>query len=134
VAFVCHHDLHYVAGGQQKQMDMGSRWSKSSVVVHMDFIRLRVGLAADEFSYVRNLCPQSFQVGQSMTGINELIERRLEAERKLIADWIASENKPGKIRFHSGELSAQEMRTVRAFMKFVEEVIRFGDYGQEGNK
>jgi hypothetical protein len=66
-----------------------------------------------------------------MSGINDLIERRLKAERKLIADWIASENKPDKIRLRGGELSAQEMRTVQAFMTFVESAIRCGEYKQE---
>jgi hypothetical protein len=66
-----------------------------------------------------------------MSGIPELIERRIDAERKLIADWLASENRPDQIRLRGGELSAQEMRAVQAFVTFAEMKIRNGECTQK---
>jgi hypothetical protein len=69
-----------------------------------------------------------------MTGINDLIERRLQEERQAIADWLASENKPSSILLRGGEMSLAEMRSVRAFLHRAEEMIRAGHYKQEAGK
>jgi hypothetical protein len=66
-----------------------------------------------------------------MTVPPEFVARVKQNERMFIADWIASENKPDKIRLRGGELSAQEMRTVQAFMTFVESAIRCGEYHEK---
>jgi hypothetical protein len=66
-----------------------------------------------------------------MTVPPEFVARVKQNERIFIADWIASENKLDQIRLRGGELSAQEMRTVQAFMTFVESAIRCGEYKQE---
>lgn len=62
------------------------------------------------------------------TPVQERIDDAVQDERKLIARWLRSESNPQTLRLRGGELSAQEVRAVQAFIEYFSGAIVDGHH------